>query len=677
MNGNASPIIEVRGLCHSYSTSGAESTPVLFDVDLSIRKGEMIALQGASGSGKSTLFHILGGLLRVQKGEVRIAGENVSRLNDLELAHLRNRVVGFIFQQFYLLPKATILENILLPSLYPVEEGPPDPATVDRAREIAVRLGLGDRLLHLPNQLSGGQQQRVAIARALLRNPEILLADEPTGALDSKTAQQILDLLKELNSEGRTVLIITHDPEVARQCDRIVQIRDGRIRDSDSMPSGERGTTVVKPPSRSRLSLTSILQMAVQLAPMAIENLRRNKTRSGLTMFGIVIGIASLFSMITVGNFVKAKVMENFAVLGTHTIRFTGYKNWNRRATDTVPAEFNAFEVDRDLEPLLEIIPEIVRYSPVVASWPESANFGGRSFQKDLRLIGVSHQAFLITKPELLLGSTFSEYHVSQRSPVCLIGHGVYQELFRNTDPIGQLIHIVIREQTAGCRVVGVLTPQPSNNLAGSPDTQIVLPYTYIQGALDTWQGRIRQFLAEVRPGADIQETGKKIQALFQRKYGVSGEFAAGYDSQMLAFMGKFLTLFTALLSTIGVVSLIVGGVGITNMMLVSVSERYREIGIRKAFGATDSSVRIQFLTESVLVCAIAGAAGVGLGVAFYQAVLFGVSLMVEAVKYQWILDWTALVVSTFSILAVGIVSGIVPAMKAQKLQVIEALRSE
>jgi macrolide transport system ATP-binding/permease protein len=681
-------LIRIKDLSFSYETSAGEKVPVLKNLNLDIDAGELIAIQGPSGSGKSTLLYIIGCLLDSYSGHVEIGGQNIAKMTDEQLAILRNRHIGFVFQQFHLLPKASVLENILLPTKYPSER-PNHKDGVERANKLVNDLGLNGRTHHFPNQLSGGQQQRVSIARALLNDTQIILADEPTGSLDTNNSKQIMELLKAANRAGRTVVIITHDPEIAQQCDKVVHFRDGEIKEITE----NKKTTSASPEAsvfrdipngrkvefqRSRWAILSrYFQVGISLFPVALQSLKQNRSRSILTMLGIVIGVAAVLSMVTVGSFTKKKILESYAEMGVNTLVFYGYPNWDLRATDQVPVVFQSFDWERDLAPLKKVFPEILRISPMLYSWDSQLSYGGKTVDSDVRTFGVSSDGLPMANRKLIIGNNFSPFHVEYRSAVCIIGFEIYQRLFSNVLPLGQIVAVNQRDSSFGCRVIGVLASLSSNKEWNKPNLQVYLPYTFFQSTSDPWMSRIRQVVLQLKPGSDVEKVGKKIKAFFDMKYGKSARFDVGSDSVLIAQMNKFLSLFTILLGAIALVSLAVGGIGITNMMLVSVSERFKEIGIRKAFGATNFSIRVQYLVESVLICSIAGLVGLVVGFLLYQGAIYGATKLVSKLAFEWTVDLTALLLSVVSIFVVGVLSGLTPALKAERLQVIEALRSE
>jgi len=668
-------LLRAENLTFSYQAAAPAAT--LRGVSLQVRKGEFVAIQGRSGSGKSTLFYLLGGLLRPEGGKIWLADRELTQLSNDELALVRNRHIGFVFQQFHLLPRATVLENILLPTLYPCEVARVDTGREAKARALAEKLGIADRLSHHPNQLSGGEQQRVAIARALMSDAELILADEPTGNLDTANSTIIIDLLIELCAHGKTVVLITHDPEVARRASRVVRMQDGVLVEEEKVSSRAESAKSARNPLRLLPSPAAYARLVRAVAPLALDNLRRNKMRAALTMSGVTIGIAALFSMITFGKFAKDQILKGYEELGVNTVMLQGHSNYRRKASDKVDVLFQSFDFDKDLMSLTRLFPDVRLLSPLLMAWGTTANFGGNSVEKEVNVWGVGSEYNGILNRPVAYGRAFTPHHVAARSPVCLIGSELSTRLFRKTDPLGQILFINRDEQAYPCQVIGVLRDQTSANEWRKPNLEVILPFTYFRAVNGWWESQIHRFVVQLHAGKDVEGVGKGIKAYFEQKYGRSGEFRIDANSLLIGQMRKFIGLFTILLSIVALITLAVGGVGINNMMLVSIAERFKEIGLRKALGATDRTVRTQFLLESTFLSLIAGVAGIVLGFVAYELIIYIASHFVSSLAFRWILDPTALFVSTIAMLAVGIASGFTPALKAERLQVIEALRSE
>lgn len=683
-----SPMIVAKGLSFSYRSSERslkgqpiQNPPILKGISLSIPEGEMVAIRGPSGSGKSTLLYLLGGLARPDQGSIEIDGQDLTAVSSDELARIRNHKIGFVFQQFHLLPKLTVLDNILLPSLYrkdQLKKQTGDSQWKEKARLLAKKLGIQDQLDSFPNKISGGQQQRAAIARALLGGAKIILADEPTGNLDSQSSQQIMELLKKLNQEGTTVLIITHDPEIASQCSQQYFIRDGVLEGQAYAQDVKNSPATVNPKSSFFSNFFKYFTQGKKLASLAVDNLLRNRVRSLLTMLGIVIGIGAVLSIITLGRFTRKEILKSYANLGVNTLLFKGHPNWKRRATDQISSVYRSLDMDKDLLPLKTNFPQVLGVSPLLSSWGVAASFGGRIISSGIVVFGIGSDGIEIANHELQIGSRFSQYHMEDRAAVCIIGAGVVDRLFSERSPVGQILHLQNEQVNYGCRILGVLKAKESNQQGIDPNLYVLLPYSSFQGSIGNWwESQTREALIRVKDGIDIEKLGRGLKAFFRQKYGNSGFFRVDSNSLLVAQMQKFFDLFTALLGVIAFLSLVVGGIGITNMMLVSVSERLKEIGIRKAVGATNFNIRVQFLMEAVILCLVAGVIGLLLGFGVYEALIFLASQFVSGLSFQWVFAPNAFFISLLSIVAVGILSGLIPALKAERLEVIDALRSE
>jgi putative ABC transport system permease protein len=426
------------------------------------------------------------------------------------------------------------------------------------------------------------------------------------------------------------------------------------------------------------LQPSSLYESYVKVLPFAMQNLFRNKVRSFLTMVGVSIGVASVLAMVTLGQFAKERILSSYSELGISTLRFRGFPNWNQRATEKVGQQFSSFSWEKDIQPLSRIFPEVQWLTPLMSSWKVSLHFGGQIFDDDPRILGVNEEALVILKRKISRGTGISSLHVQNKSPVCLIGHEVAATLFHSVEPLGEILRVSDDDANYNCRIIGVLAKVKSRDEGLSSNQMVLVPYTYYQVvAPGWWAAKIRQILLEMKPGTDVEKTGKALKAFFKRKYGSSGEFKADADSILISQMNRFLNVFSLFLASVALISLAVGGIGIANMMLVSVGERFREIGLRKALGATNLSIRRQFLLEAILLCGIAGLVGLACGFAGYQMIIWGASKLIPKFQFEWVFNLQAIFFSTLAILGVGILSGIIPAMRAEKLTPIEALRTE
>jgi len=667
------PVISLKHIKFSYK--GIQNAPILEDLSLDVEYGDLLAIKGTSGSGKSTLLHIMGCLHAPDSGSLQIDGIELASLSSEERAFIRNQKIGFVFQQFELVPKTSVLDNILLPTLYPCELKIPRPDARKRALEIAERLGLSKHLHHMPNQLSGGQKQRVAIARALINEPAIILADEPTGNLDSKNSHEILKIFQELNDQGKTIVIITHEQAVASACRRIVEIRDGLVT-VPSVPPKLGTVPCVPGDTWNRPQFRSGVGFLLALLPFAFFNLKRNKLRSMLTMLGVTIGIAAVVAMTALGQFTKRTLLESYEEMGVNRIMISGWPNWNLKAKDLRKVAYQSFHVQNDINSLHTTFPQIKMLSPVLQQWNRTARYAGREMTS-VMLLGVNSEYFTITNRQFIAGHPFRPLETGYRSQVCVIGHGIAAQLFRQSAPVGKIIYFGDEQSSMSCRVIGVLKSQKSNSEWNKPDQQILLPYTLLMDSGRRWESRINTVAAQVKRFEDLENTGKAIVSLFKNRYGETGIFSIDQDDVMISQIKKFLNIFALLLTCIALISLIVGGIGIMNMMLVSVAERFREIGLRKAFGASNRSIRVQFLLESLMLCLVSGLLGIVLGFGVYEGVIYGASQFSTQVKFVWFFEPLAFLISFVGIVLVGILSGLAPAFKAEKLEITEALRSE
>ena len=670
-------MISIKNLNFSFENA-LQSTQIIKNLSFEVNAGEFLAIQGPSGSGKSTMLYLLGGLLRFQQGDITIFGTQLQKLTDDELCLFRNRHIGFVFQQFHLLPKTSVLNNLLLPTMYPLEK--PKRPTEEyhaRARELAAEFDLTTRLEHLSNELSGGQQQRVAIARALMNNASFILADEPTGNLDTTNSMRVMESLRELNAQGKTIIVITHDRDIAVFADRIIHLRDGELESEEILRKTSNHSTWTTP--NIAFKKVHFGQVIAHSLTLAVNNLRRQWSRSILTAIGIVIGIAAVLSMITLGNFTQEKVLASYAELGVNTLNFSGWPNWQLQAKDETPLPFKSFDWEKDLLPIYRIFPGVEKMTPMMSNFTISAvSFGGKKIDTNIRGIGMNEHGSAIQRRKIKSGRSISAYDVQNRNAVCMIGSDIATRLYPKGEAVGKNLHLSNSQGNVSCHVIAEFEPLASNEDQRKANREIYVPFTFVPTLSEhSWGTMIFDVLMALKPGQDIEKTGKGIENFFWSKYGKSGEFHVDSDSILIAQMNRFLYLFTILLAAVAFLSLTIGSIGIMNMMLVSVAERLREIGLRKAMGATNRSIRWQFLMESVVLCVCAGLCGMILGMMVYEGVILTATKFVKNLEFEWRFDSLALAVSTCSIVVVGIISGIVPALQAERLQVIAALRSE
>jgi macrolide transport system ATP-binding/permease protein len=667
-------LLEVRNVKFSYR----KGEPVLRGVSFGIERGDFVAVTGPSGSGKSTLFYLLGALVSKFEGEIFFAGREHRQAGERECAILRNSYVGFVFQQFHLLARASVLENVLLPANYPYDTSRPTEADRARALEILNRLGLGDLTSRMPQELSGGQQQRVAIARALIRNPEVILADEPTGNLDTQSTAVVMDIFKSLHAEGKTIVIITHSPEIAEQCSRVISFRDGMIENDrrlhpiPKIEESEILKTVERAPS------SPILPYLRALRP-AWENIMRTKAKAALTMLGVILGIAAVLTTMSLGTFAKEKILASYEALGVNTAQLTGWSNRRRSARDLAPAVFRSFAWSKDILPMIQIFREVELASPVLYSFGGSFNYAGSSLSDDTGTLGVNEQYLKITNQRLTEGRALTALDIENANPVCVIGFKVKETLFPNENPIDKSLTVV--DSQSGefpCRVVGTLEKVPSQTEGITPDSEVFMPASYLErGLTNPWQREIHEVQMKIERGYDPDSVGEQIEGYFRSRYGSTGEFRVSSNAKVITQMNLFLNVFSSLLTAVAAIALLVGGVGINNMMLVNLAERLKELGLRKALGATPAQIRALVLTESVALCAIGGLTGVISGFIGYHGLIYAATKLIPDMTFEWVIEPLAVLASFSAIVVTGVLSGMVPALRAEKLEVIEALRQD
>ncbi|WP_434695417.1 MacB family efflux pump subunit [Pseudomonas sp. Z1-14] len=655
----STPLIELRDIRKAYGGGDSPRVEVLRGIDLSIHAGEFLAIVGASGSGKSTLMNILGCLDRPTSGEYRFAGENVARLGSDELAWLRREAFGFVFQGYHLIPSGTAQENVEMPAIY---AGTSTAERHARASALLERLGLASRTGNRPHQLSGGQQQRVSIARALMNGGHIILADEPTGALDSQSGIEVMALLDELASQGHVVILITHDREVAARAKRIIEIRDGLII-SDS------ATTTASAPQanpkalqavdlRQRLSAGSEHNGAwkgelVDAVQAAWRVMWINRFRTALTLLGIVIGVASVVVMLAVGEGSKRQVMAQMGAFGSNIIYLNGTAP-NPRAAKGIISE-------QDIA-ALAALPEVQRIMPVNGN-NANVRFGNLDHTS---YVGGNDTNFpTIFNWPVAQGSYFSDTDERSAAAVAVIGHKVRQKLLKDVaDPIGRYILI----ENVPFQVVGVLAEKGASSGDSDADNRIAVPYS--AASVRLFGSRHPEYVViAARDAAKVKEAEQAVSRTLLRLHNGKQDFELTNNAAMIQAEARTQGTLSLMLGAIAAISLLVGGIGVMNIMLMTVRERTREIGIRMATGARQRDILRQFLTEAVMLSVVGGLAGIGLALLVGGALLLG--------KIAVAFEWLAVFGAFGCALVTGVVFGFMPARKAARLDPVAALTSE
>jgi macrolide transport system ATP-binding/permease protein len=705
-------VIEVSKLTRIYRV-GEIDVRALDGVNLSIERGEFVAIMGSSGSGKSTLMAILGCLDRPSSGSYLFERTDVAGLPERVLARIRSERIGFVFQSFNLLARTSAIENVALPLIYAGASAPHAAQRVVRARAALALLGLSDREANTPAQLSGGQQQRVAIARALINAPGLLLADEPTGNLDSRTSHEIMETLARLNREqGVTIVVVTHERDIADYTKRVVTMSDGRVVSDErrppplaaaepgAAPTGP-GTALFRPPDgsvRERAGATASLHagstwaFALMILSAATQALARNKMRSALTMLGVFIGVAALIAMVAVGQGANEAVRKQIESLGSNLFvvvpgatTASGVRSGFGSASTLTVTDAEAV---RRESPDVSNVSYLIRQSGQV-------QYGDNNWTTSVQGVTASYPP--ITNWRISAGRALTDEDDHGTAMVAVIGETVRRQLFSDYEnPLGSAILV----RGIPLRVVGVYEAKGQTAWGQDQDDLVMIPFgtaerkvlgvaapsqqaaansLYPQapnpfGLQPRLTGYVNQIYVQAASAARVRAAIDEVTSVLDRRHrikpGDTPDFNVRNLSQIASAAEGSSQVMAALLAVVASISLLVGGIGIMNILLVSVTERTREIGLRMAIGAQRMHVLLQFLAEAVFLSVVGGVAGIAAGAIVSEAI----SLVA---KWPIIISPAAIAGGFVFSAAVGVFFGYYPARKAARLNPIEALRYE
>ncbi len=659
MSQNQPPLLKVTDLTREFP-AGENTIQILKGINLEIYAGELVAIVGQSGSGKSTLMNILGCLDQPTSGSYQVKGRETRKLEADELAQLRREYFGFIFQRYHLLGDLTAAGNVEVPAIY---AGVDASARQQRSTQLLSDLGLAEKTQNRPSQLSGGQQQRVSIARALMNGGDVILADEPTGALDKNSGIEVIRILRELNAQGHTIILVTHDMNVAKNASRIIEISDGNIiSDRVNVPESDgevlEQQQLDRTPQKKTPSWRSAADRLAEAFRMALLAMNAHRMRTFLTMLGIIIGIASVVSVVALGNGSQKQILENISSLGTNTItvfqgRGFGDNSKTAQVKTLVPA---------DAEALAEQ-PYVDGVSPSVTS-SVTARF--KDTEASATVNGVSEDFFYVKGMTFQSGQAFDKEGVTERAQDVVIDNNTQKTFFSDgTNPVGQVILL----GSVPSRIIGVIEAQKSM-MGNSDSLNVYLPYSTVMSRM-LGQSNVRSIIVRVKDEYPSAAAENAILNLLVQRHGAQDVFTQNSDSIRETIQQTTQTM-TLLVSAIAVISLIVGGIGVMNIMLVSVTERTQEIGVRMAVGARQSDILQQFLIEAVLVCILGGILGVLLSLGIGQLISH-----FAGDTFQMAYSTTSIIAAFVCSSMIGIIFGFIPARNAAQLNPVDALSRE
>ncbi|EAH6730188.1 TPA: ABC transporter permease [Campylobacter coli] len=626
---------------------------ILKNVSLSIEKGEFVAIIGQSGSGKTSLLNIIGTLDMPSSGSYIFENYEVTKLNSDEKARLRREKIGFVFQRYNLLSLLSADRNVSLPAVY---AGKSIHERSQKAKELLENLELVHKLNSKPNELSGGQQQRVCIARALMNGGELILADEPTGALDSKSGIMVLEILQKLNAQGHTIILVTHDPKIAAQAKRVIEIKDGEIL-SDSKKDKIVYQGQVKSMPKEKKTLTLLKNQAFECLKIAYSSILAHKLRSILTMLGIIIGVASVVCVVALGLGSQAKVLESIAGLGTNTIEIYPGRGFGDLRSGRTRLNFSDLQTLRTLEYL----------DAVDAHSSTSGIATYTNISLSARAEGVGVNNFAIEGLKLQVGRILNNEDIETNANVAVLDFNAKKNLFprqKSEDVLGRVV--IFNSQPF--KIIGVLQKDTEKPIEDNV-VRLYMPYTTLMNKL-TGDRNLREIIVKVKDDVSSTLAENAIIRILEIKRGQRDFFTFNSDTFKQAITANKRTT-TILTASVAVIALIVGGIGVMNIMLVSVSERTREIGIRMAIGARREDIMMQFLIEAVMICSM----GAILGVLLSVFVIFGFNTL--STDFPMILNAYSVLLGLLSSVLIGVIFGFFPARNAANLNPISALSKE